>query len=132
MVQGPAALVTHSLQKLRRYAVSVAAMPDLVRFQTTGLTSVGSLSRPAQIGIGRYACTAPFPFFTKNLGLRLNDQSCHHETWLRLDFVDWRNSQSHHEELDRRIPLKERPSPHHQGVEKRRISDTMSDHSLSS
>ena len=30
---------------------------DPYRFQTTGLTSVGSLSRPAQIGIGRYACT---------------------------------------------------------------------------
>ena len=23
------------------------------------------------------------------LGLRPNDRSCHHETWLHLDFVDW-------------------------------------------
>ena len=25
----------------------------------------------------------------KSLGLRPTDQSCHHETWLHLDFVDW-------------------------------------------
>ena len=29
----------------------------------------------------------------KTLSLRPTDQSCHHETWLHLDFVDWRNSQ---------------------------------------
>ena len=28
----------------------------------------------------------------KVLGLRPNDQSSHHETWLHLDFVDWRNT----------------------------------------
>ena len=68
----------------------------------------------------------------ETLGLRPTDQSCHHETWLHLDFVDWRNSQSHHEEPDRRILLKERPAPYHYGQQKRRISDIMSDHSLSS
>ena len=68
----------------------------------------------------------------KTLGLRPTDQSCYHETWLHLDFVDWRNSQSHHEEPDRRILLKERPVPHHHGQQKRRISDIMSDQSLSS
>ena len=49
-----------------------------------------------------------------------------------LDFVDWRNSEPHHEEPDRRILLKERPAPSHQGAQKRRISDITSDHSLSS
>ena len=68
----------------------------------------------------------------KTLGLRPTEQSCHHETWLHLDFVDWRNTQSHHEEQDRRILLKERPTPYHYGQQKRRISDIMSDHSLSS
>ena len=68
----------------------------------------------------------------KTLGLRPTEQSCHHETWLHLDFVDWRNSQSHHEELDRRILLKERPTPYQYRQQKRRISDIMSDHSLSS
>ena len=103
---------------------------DLDRFETTGLTTVGSLNRPIQIGIGRYACMVRSPSHAK-LGLRPTDQSCHHETWLQLDFVDWRNSE-HHEEPDRRILLKERPAPPHQGAQKRRISYIMSDHSLSS
>ena len=47
----------------------------------------------------------------KTLGLRPTDQSCHHETWLHLDFVDWRNSEPRYEEPDRRILLKERPVP---------------------
>ena len=38
---------------------------DTDRFQTTGLTSVGSLSRPAQIGIGRYSCTECSPSHAK-------------------------------------------------------------------
>ena len=37
--------------------------PD--RFQTTGLTSVGSLNRPIQIGIGRYACMVLSPSHAK-------------------------------------------------------------------
>ena len=64
----------------------------------------------------------------KVLGPRPKDQSCHHETWLHLDFVDWRNTRSH----DRRILLKERPAPPHLGTQKRSISDIMSDHSFSS
>ena len=68
----------------------------------------------------------------KTLGLRPTDQSCHHETWLHLDFVDWRNTRSQHGEHDRRIFLKGLPVPPHQGAQKRRISDIMSDHSLSS
>ena len=43
-------------------------------------------------------------------GLLPTDQSCHHETRLNLEFVDWRGTQSHHEEHDRRILLKERPT----------------------
>ena len=31
----------------------------------------------------------------KALGLTLNDQSCHHETWLHLHFVDWNNKWNH-------------------------------------
>ncbi len=69
---------------------------------------------------------------TNALGLRPADQSCHHETWLHLEFVDWRSAQSHHEEHDRRILLRERPAPYHYGQQKRRISDIVSDHSLSS
>ena len=36
-------------------------------------------------------------------GLRPTDQSCHNETWLHVEFVDWRSAQSHHEGHDRRI-----------------------------
>ena len=68
----------------------------------------------------------------QNSRLRPTDQSCHHETWLHLDFVDWRSAQSHHDRQDRRILLKERPAPHHYGQQKRCINDIMSDHSLSS
>ena len=45
----------------------------------------------------------------KTLGLRPTDQSCHHETWLHLDFVDWSNTWSKQGERDRHISLKERP-----------------------
>ena len=71
-----------------------------------------------------------FPIPRKALGLRPNDQSCHHETWLHLDFVDWCNTQSQHDEHDRRIFLKERPAACSHGHQKRRICEVTSDHSL--
>ena len=45
----------------------------------------------------------------KTLGLRPNDQSCHHETWLHLDFVDWSNTRSKQDVYEQRMSLKERP-----------------------
>ena len=64
--------------------------PD--RFQTTGLTSVSTSIHLIQIGIGRYAARGAFSIPRKIRGLCRTDQSCHHETWLHLDFVDWRIS----------------------------------------
>ena len=64
-------------------------------------------------------------------GLRPTDQRCHHETWLHLDF-EWQDVQPQREKYHRGILLKERPAPYHHGKQKRRISDIMSDHSLSS
>ena len=61
--------------------------------QHAGLTFVGSLNLLNQIGIGKYDFMVLSPSHIKTLGLRPADQSCH-ETWLHLDFVDWRNSQS--------------------------------------
>ena len=52
--------------------------------------------------------------------------------WLHMDFLDWRITQSHHDEHDRQIFLKERPTACPYGQQKRRISEVMSDHSLSS
>ena len=50
-----------------------------------------------------------------------------------IDFVDWRSAHSHHEEEhDRRVLLKERPPACPYGQQKRRISEVMRDHSLSS
>ena len=46
----------------------------------------------------------------KTLGLRPNDQSCHHETWLHLDFFDWSNIWSEQDVYEQRISLKERPA----------------------
>ena len=66
----------------------------------------------------------------RTLGLRPTDQSCHHETWLHLDFVD--NTWSKQGDHDRRFFLKERPAAGSYGHQKRRISEVMSDHSLSS
>ena len=74
----------------------------------------------------------PFSIPRETLGLRPTDQSCHHETWFHLEFVEWRNTQSHHEEHDRRILLKERPTACRHGQQKRHISEVMSDLSLSS
>ena len=61
----------------------------------------------------------------KTFGLRPTDQSCHHETWLHLDFVDWPSNQSHHEEPDRRILLKERPTACPYGQQEWRIGEVM-------
>ena len=71
-------------------------------------------------------------FTRRTLGLRPTDQSCHHETWLHLDFVDWRNTWEPQGEHSRHISLKERPASFHYRQQKRRTSEVMSDRSLSS
>ena len=71
-------------------------------------------------------------FPRETLGLRLTDLSCHHETWLHLDFVDWNWSQPRLDESDQLVQLKERPTPYQYGSRKRNINDLMSEHSLSS
>ena len=39
----------------------------------------------------------------KSVGLRPTDQSCHHETWLHLDFVYWNNRWSKHDVNEQHI-----------------------------
>ena len=89
----------------------------------------GFLKPPESDGYWKVRFHGAFSTPHKPLSLRPTDQSCHHETWFHLEFVDWRGAQSHHEGHDRRILLKERPAPYHHGQQKRRISDIMSDHS---
>ena len=67
----------------------------------------------------------------KSLGLRPTDQSCHHETWSHLDFVDWSNTWSKQNAYEPRISLQERPAHSAYWNPKRRISEIMSDNSLS-
>ena len=92
----------------------------------------GFLKPPSSDRYWKVPVHGAFSIPRRTIGLRPTDQSCHRETWPHLDFVDWRNTRSQHGEHDRRIFLKERPVPPHQGAQKRRISDIMSDHSLSS
>ena len=66
------------------------------------------------------------------LGLRKNDQSCHHERWLHLDLIDWDWALPRFEEPDQRIQLEDRSTPYCYGHRKRDISDIMSDNSFSS
>ena len=73
-----------------------------------------------------------FSILLKTLGLRPSDQSCHHETWLRLDFVDWSNTWPRQNAYQPRISITERLAEGDCGNPKRRISEIMSDHSLSS
>ena len=120
--QTTSALSTKLLRTARRHrrrAPRHCGDPD--RFQTIGLTLYWKVRMHGAFSIPR-----------KSLCLRPTDQSCHHETWLHLDFVDWRNTQSHHQEPGRRILLKERPTACPCGQQTRRISEVMSDHSLSS
>ena len=44
------------------------------------------------------------------LGLRLSDQSCHHETRLHLHFVDWSNQWLHQARYNGNIRFTERPT----------------------
>ena len=73
-----------------------------------------------------------FQSSTSSLGLRPSDQSCHHETWLHLHFVDWNTKWNHKTHYDRNISLKERPASSGNRAQKRSISEILSDHSLSS
>ena len=92
----------------------------------------GFLNPPGSDRYWKVRMHGAFSILRKTLGLRPTDQSCYHETWLHLDCVDWRSTQSQHDEHDRRIFLKERPTACPYGQQKSCISEVMSDHSPSS
>ena len=72
---------------LRHRAPSHCVDPD--PFRTIGPTSVDFSNRLALSDAGKLIKRGAFSIPWKFLGLRPTDQSCHHETWLLLDFVDW-------------------------------------------
>ena len=52
------------------------------------------------------------------LGLRANGQSCHHETWLQLQFVDWSNRWDHQAHYDGNIRLWKSKTSYPRGYER--------------
>ena len=105
---------------------------DLDPFLTCSQTSVDFSNHLVLFAFGKCTSMVYSPSLEKTLGLRPTDQSCHHETWLHLEFVDWSNTWSKQDLHERRISLKDRPAECSHGNPKRRISEVMSDHSLSS
>ena len=105
---------------------------DLDQFRTTGQTSVDFLNHRGSDRYWKVRMHGAFSIPRRTLGLRPTDQSCHHETWLHLDFVDWCNTWEPQGEHGRHISRKERRASYPHGQQKRRISEVMSDHSLSS
>ena len=71
-----------------------------------------------------------FPIHHEALGIRQTDQSCHHEAWLHMDFVDQHNS--HARERHERLLLNERSAPYHYSKQRYKVGEDASDHSLSS
>ena len=53
-----------------------------------GQTCVGLSSPETLANVGEYGNTAHFLVRHEALGIGQTDQSCHHEVWLHLDFVD--------------------------------------------
>ena len=83
--------------------------------RTIGRTFVGFLKSPVSA-----------------LGLRVNDQSCHHETWLHLQFVDWSNQWNNQIHYNGNISLKKRPASSGNISPKRNIREVLSNDLLSS
>ena len=59
----------------------------------------GFLEPPGSQRFWRVNKHGAFTIPRKAFGLRPNDQSCHHETWLYLLFVDWNNKWNHQAHL---------------------------------
>ena len=105
---------------------------DLDPFGTTWQTSADFSKPPSVDRFWKVHKHDALSIPRKTLGLRPTDLSCHHETELHLDFVDWSNTWSKQGDHDRHISLKERPADCSYRNQKRRISEVMSDHPLSS
>ena len=78
----------------------------------------GFLKPPGSQRFWKVSKHGAFSIPRQALGLRSSDQSCHHETWIHLHFVDWNNKWSQ--------------QTHYNGPQKRNISEILSDHSQSS
>ena len=70
----------------------------------------GFLKPPGSQRFWKVSKHGAFSIPRQALGLRPNDQSCHHETWLHLHFVDWNNKWFYQVHYNGDIRLKERPA----------------------
>ena len=84
-----------------------------------GLTFVVFLQPPESDRLWKVRLHGAFSVHRDVLGLRPNDQSCHHEAWLHLDFVGRNGIQLQREKPCQRILLEERSSPYRCGRKKR-------------
>ena len=66
------------------------------------------------------------------LGLRPKDQSCHHEVWLHLAFVNHHGDCEPRERHEQRLLLKERSGPYQHNKVRGKTVEDESDRSLSS
>ena len=90
----------------------------------------GLLKPPGSQRFWKVSKHGAFSIPRKALGLRPNDQSCHHETWIHLQFVDLNSNWSNQAYYNGDIRLKERPASSGSGTQKRYISEVLGDHSL--
>ena len=78
---------------------------DLDPFRTIGQTSADFSNHRVLHRFWKVHKHGAFSIPRKTLGLRPTDQSCHHGTWLHLDFVDWDNRWSKHDVYEQHISL---------------------------
>ena len=83
------------------------------------------------MSVGEYGNRVHSIFPTKLSGIRQTDQSCHHEVWFRMDFVEQHNGHAR-ERHERRLLLEERSAPYHYSKQRYKAGEDASDHSLSS
>ena len=119
-----------TLRCLRRRAPHHCGDP--VPYRTIGRMSVVFSSPPRFQRFWKLIKQGAFSIPRQALGLRSSDQSCHHETWLHLQFVEWRNQWNHQAHYSVNIRIKEWPASSGKRAPKRNISEVLSDHSLSS
>ena len=72
-----------------------------------------------------------FPILHEALGIRQTDQSCHHEVWLHMAFVELHKGHVR-ERRGRRLLMKERSAPYHYSKHRYKAGEVASDHSPSS
>ena len=82
-----------------------------VQYQVNGLTYVVFIKPPDSCEKWKVRLHGAFTIPHETLGLRAKDQSCHHEVWLHLDFVDNQHAHASRGKQEQRVLL-ERSCPY--------------------